>query len=248
MTNVFNAHIFKRRRRGEREEVTLKMYNLDGSPLNLPGGGGSVPVPVSDEPTLLYETFDGTLGNYVADASQGALTSLDGLSVANGMLHSVDANDHSFHASNLLYDDGAQIIKIWPTSATLVGIIKYISDQRWILLQYMPGSSQLGMYYTTEDGMNQILASNFGAPSYQNSPIYLMMVTSGQNVYASSSFVDPRSGARPFSFADARIPDNSAARLCVPGSPGIRFTGFASGYANPGVESRLDEWICKKYR
>lgn len=40
MGNVFNAHIFKRSSRGEREEVRLKLFNPDGTPVELGGGGG----------------------------------------------------------------------------------------------------------------------------------------------------------------------------------------------------------------
>lgn len=44
MGNTFGAHIFKRRSVGAREEVTIKLFKADGSPLNLsgdtdPGGG-----------------------------------------------------------------------------------------------------------------------------------------------------------------------------------------------------------------
>ena len=40
MGNVFKAHIFKQRQRGEREEVKLTLFNLDGSPMEL----GNVPM------------------------------------------------------------------------------------------------------------------------------------------------------------------------------------------------------------
>jgi hypothetical protein len=39
MGNMFNAHIFRRRSVGEREEVRLKLFNLDGTPFE--GGGGA---------------------------------------------------------------------------------------------------------------------------------------------------------------------------------------------------------------
>lgn len=41
MGNLFNAHIFKHRQVGEREEVKLRLFNQDGSPADL-GGGDSV--------------------------------------------------------------------------------------------------------------------------------------------------------------------------------------------------------------
>lgn len=37
---LFNAHIFKRRSRGDREEVRIKLFNLDGTDAELGGGGG----------------------------------------------------------------------------------------------------------------------------------------------------------------------------------------------------------------
>lgn len=40
MGNMFKAHIFKRRSVGEREEVDIRMFNLDGSPFD-PGAGES---------------------------------------------------------------------------------------------------------------------------------------------------------------------------------------------------------------
>ena len=46
MGNLFDAHIFKRRSIGEREEVKLKMFNLDGSPLEV-GGGEPAPDPTA---------------------------------------------------------------------------------------------------------------------------------------------------------------------------------------------------------
>lgn len=39
MGNLFKAHIFKERTRGPREEVKLKLFNLDGSPAEIGGGG-----------------------------------------------------------------------------------------------------------------------------------------------------------------------------------------------------------------
>ena len=38
--NTYRAHIFKERNVGEREEVKLKIFGPDGSPLDLGGGGG----------------------------------------------------------------------------------------------------------------------------------------------------------------------------------------------------------------
>lgn len=241
MANTYGAHIFKQRSVGEREEVKIKLFGADGEPLDLAGGG-------SGDSELMHESFTDDMSAFVADASQGSLSSLNGLVLENGMLHSTDANDHSFHAKDVLYDDGMQIIKIYPSANALIAVIKYISDTRWYSLQYMPGASQLGMYYSTEDGLNQVLSSSIGAPGAANGPIYLTLTTDGRNVQGASYYVDPRSGARPYSFGDARIPDAAAARLAVPGAPGIRFTGYSSGYANPGVNSRLDEWICKTYR
>lgn len=39
---TFDAHIFRRRKRGEREEVRLKLFNSDGTPAELGGGGGLI--------------------------------------------------------------------------------------------------------------------------------------------------------------------------------------------------------------
>lgn len=39
--NTYGAHIFKRRQVGEREEVTIKLFSRDGSPLVLDGSGPS---------------------------------------------------------------------------------------------------------------------------------------------------------------------------------------------------------------
>lgn len=51
MGNTFGAHIFKRRQVGEREEVRIKLFKPDGTPLDLDAppvdpdpGGGSAPV------------------------------------------------------------------------------------------------------------------------------------------------------------------------------------------------------------
>ena len=38
MGNLFKAHIFKERTRGPREEVKLKLFNLDDSPIEIGGG------------------------------------------------------------------------------------------------------------------------------------------------------------------------------------------------------------------
>jgi hypothetical protein len=38
MGNLFKAHIFRDRKVGNREEVTLKLFNKDGTPLDLNGG------------------------------------------------------------------------------------------------------------------------------------------------------------------------------------------------------------------
>lgn len=52
MGNLFNAHIFKRRSVGAREEVQLKVFGQDGEPIDLSaiggggGGGGSETSPV----------------------------------------------------------------------------------------------------------------------------------------------------------------------------------------------------------
>lgn len=40
MGNLLNAHIFGRSRRGDREEVRLKLFNPDGTPADFGGGGG----------------------------------------------------------------------------------------------------------------------------------------------------------------------------------------------------------------
>ena len=40
MGNMVNAHIFKHRQVGEREEVRLKLFDLDGNPVDLSGSGG----------------------------------------------------------------------------------------------------------------------------------------------------------------------------------------------------------------
>jgi hypothetical protein len=42
MGGVFNAHIFGRRSRGDREEVRMKLFNEDGSPFS--GGEGGAPL------------------------------------------------------------------------------------------------------------------------------------------------------------------------------------------------------------
>lgn len=42
MSNTFGAHIFKRRSVGEREEVTIKLFNADGSPFEGGGGGADL--------------------------------------------------------------------------------------------------------------------------------------------------------------------------------------------------------------
>jgi hypothetical protein len=47
MGNTFGAHLFKRRSVGEREEVTIKLFKMDGTPLNV----GEAPDPV-DPPDL----------------------------------------------------------------------------------------------------------------------------------------------------------------------------------------------------
>lgn len=39
--STYKAHIFKQRNVGEREEVKIKLFNSDGTPLLLGGGGGS---------------------------------------------------------------------------------------------------------------------------------------------------------------------------------------------------------------
>lgn len=39
MGNLFNAHIFKRRSVGEREEVQLKVFDADGNPVDLSAAG-----------------------------------------------------------------------------------------------------------------------------------------------------------------------------------------------------------------
>jgi hypothetical protein len=56
VNNVFEAHVFKRRNRGDREEIRLKLFNLDGSPFG--GSGGSQPVYARGE-----FTFDSIPGN-----------------------------------------------------------------------------------------------------------------------------------------------------------------------------------------
>jgi hypothetical protein len=241
MSSTFKAHIFKQRQVGEREEVRLKIFGPDGEPLDLGSEASSDPL------VLLDEKFDTDLSAYVANSTQGVATSLNGLVVADGMMHTTDANDHTFHAPAVSYVDGTQIFKIWPNGYSLIGVMKRISDQRWLLLQYMPGSNTFGMYYSTEDGINQVLANNFGSPP-TNGPVYLVMTTDGQNVHGASYLVDPRSGARPYSAADARIPNDVASRLVAPGNPGVRFTGYSGGYFNPGVSQKLDEWICKLNR
>lgn len=47
MGNLFKAHIFKQRTRGSREEVKIKLFNMDDSPFELgdgaPGGSGGGP-------------------------------------------------------------------------------------------------------------------------------------------------------------------------------------------------------------
>ena len=40
MPNSFDAHIFKRRNVGEREEVRLKLFKLDGTPVDMEGSTG----------------------------------------------------------------------------------------------------------------------------------------------------------------------------------------------------------------
>lgn len=77
MGNMFNAQIFGRRKRGDREEVRLKLFNLDGSPADIDGGGGglnyaasgSVGVPNDGEdyfPELDTLLPDGSAGVYLA--------------------------------------------------------------------------------------------------------------------------------------------------------------------------------------
>jgi hypothetical protein len=63
MGNTFGAHIFKRRQVGEREEVTIKLFNPDGSPFT----GGTPP-----DPTPPFSLLDVFKGDYDADVDYSA--------------------------------------------------------------------------------------------------------------------------------------------------------------------------------
>jgi hypothetical protein len=52
MGTLFNAHLFRQRSVGEREEVKIKMFGPDGSPLDLAAGGGDGGAP--DVPTFFW--------------------------------------------------------------------------------------------------------------------------------------------------------------------------------------------------
>lgn len=250
----------------------LELYDQFGNPINF--GGSNIPPGGTEDQVLakqsatdfdigwvdqsgggsgsadiLDETFDTDLSAYVPNASQGGvMSSLSGLVVSGGMLHQTDANSHTFHNPDVEYTDGVQVIKVWPNSLMLIGIMKYITDDRWILMQWLINSLNLQIYQSTESATNVAVGSAMSYPSVSNAPIYLSLALDGQNITASTHVVDPRSGASPYSFAHSRLPDDVASRLVVPGNPGIRMAGFAGGLTNPGVDARLDEWRTYTYR
>jgi hypothetical protein len=82
MSNLFNAQLFGRRKRGDREDVRMKLFNLDGSPLVLggsssPGGSaeqlvyyGGSSVPIQNNPGTDVDT-PGTFGDSWLDYVKG---------------------------------------------------------------------------------------------------------------------------------------------------------------------------------
>lgn len=84
MSNTYGAHIFKRRQVGEREEVKIKLFNPDGSPLILgsPSAGAMIwkgmwtaEDDFKENDVVLYDSGDG-LRTYILteDVAAGALS------------------------------------------------------------------------------------------------------------------------------------------------------------------------------
>lgn len=81
--SLFNAHIFKRRSRGDREEVRIKLFNLDGTDADLGGGeaksiffAGTFNVePIPDNSGLGHEL---PLGNFGSPRVEGDFVLADG--------------------------------------------------------------------------------------------------------------------------------------------------------------------------
>lgn len=237
MGNTYGAHIFKRASVGEREEVTIKLFKPDGTPLDLEGGTGPDDPGVPSSSDLLYEKFNGDLSAYVPNHIIDPSSSLVGLEVSDGSLHVTDGNEHAFHHPDISYKNGTQIIKIYPLAASTIGIIKYISDTVYILLHYAQVSSVLQLYYNMGAG-GVAIGSGMALPTVAQVPIYLALSVDGSNVFGASYLLDPRSGATPFSSASARIPSEAESALSVAGHPGVR---FISGGA-PREGQRMDEW------
>jgi hypothetical protein len=103
MGNTFGAHIFKRRTRGEREEVTIKLFKMDGSPLNLSGETEVDP----DAPKPMF--FRGNW-NALTDYKKNDVVLYNS---GDGAKTYIFNEDHSAAVPTILDVNGFPITKLW---------------------------------------------------------------------------------------------------------------------------------------
>lgn len=81
MSNSVNAHIFKQRSVGEREEVRLRLFTVDGEPIDISAGGGTGitfvneiadldPSPTGHPVVLVLDVGDGQMGLFAWNGTE----------------------------------------------------------------------------------------------------------------------------------------------------------------------------------
>lgn len=169
MANTFGAHIFKRRQVGEREEITIKLFKPDGSPLNV-GEAPDLSVAVLAAWKGTYDdTQDYPAGSLVRLGSATYLALLDAPHTALGPGETVEITRFAFYKNGdrnayvLPRDVEVNIVDLEGSSG-----YNFAGQSKWFRIVGTPGESLT--FVTTGDSDNAMAFYDHGDVAIENNP------------------------------------------------------------------------------